>query len=241
MAIYIGTSGFSYHHWAEKFYPRGIKQPDWLGYYAGYFNSVEINSSFYRLPNENILKSWYDKTPDDFIFSVKGSRYIAHVKKLLVNQDSVDLFMDRANGLGKKLKVVLWQFPPNFEANSERLENFLKLLKSRKCRFAFEFRHESWCRNEIYEILKCHNAALVLADSPDFPKTEIQTADFSYIRFHGGKHLYDSKYSPKEMKDWSRKIGKLAEKGDVFAYFNNDANAYAVKNALELKRNSKNI
>ena len=241
MGIYIGTSGFSYHHWAEKFYPKGIKQSDWLTYYAKYFQSVEINSSFYRLPNENVLKSWYDKTPDDFIFSVKGSRYITHTKRLLVGQDSVDLFMNRADGLGKKLKVVLWQLPPNFEADSESLESFLKLLKSHKCRFAFEFRHESWFSEPIYRILRAYNAALVIADSPHFPKTEIQTADFSYIRFHGGKYLYDSKYSPKEMKHWSKKIGNLARSGDVFAYFNNDANAYAVKNALELKRTSKNI
>ncbi len=237
MAIFIGTSGFSYHHWTEKFYPKVVKQSDWLAYYAEHFNTVEINSSFYRLPNEKVFSSWYDKTPGDFSFSVKGSRYITHTKRLLVEKDSVNLFMERAESLGSKLKVVLWQFPPGFKVNPKRLERFLKLLKIYKCRFAFEFRHESWLGEPIYKILRAYNAALAIADSPHFPKTEIQTADFSYIRFHGGKYLYSSKYSPGEMKDWSKKIEKLSKKGNVFAYFNNDANAFAVKNALEMKEN----
>lgn len=239
MAIFVGTSGFSYHHWVKKFYPKEIKQASWLEYYARFFNTVEINSSFYRLPNEKVLEFWRERTPESFIFSIKGSRYITHTKRLLANQNSVDLFMQRAGGLKGKLKIVLWQFPPRFKADSERLRNFFRLLKPYSYRFAFEFRDESWFSAEIYEILRENNAALVLADSPDFPKKEIQTADFSYIRLHGGKYLYSSNYSPEEMKKWSEKIGRLAEKGDVFAYFNNDANAYAVKNALEIKKNLK--
>ena len=212
MMISIGTSGFLYHHWIERFYPINLKVSDRLSYYAKSFNSVEINSSFYRLPDKKNFQVWHDKTPKDFTFSIKGSRYITHTKKLLVEQDSVDLFMKRAESLGNKMKVVLWQLPPRFEADLGQLENFLELLKSYGCRFAFEFRHESWFCEEIYEILRTYNAAIVIADSPNFPRFEVQTADFSYIRFHGGKSLYSSKYSSCEMMEWSEKIVKLRKK-----------------------------
>ncbi len=236
MKTYVGTSGFSYHHWAEIFYPHDVRRSDWLEYYAKHFNSVEINSSFYRLPQEKTFENWRGKTPEGFVFSIKGSRFITHTKRLLIQQDSVDLFMQRAKGLDEKLKVILWQFPPSFKSQPDRLANFLRLLRHYDYRYAFEFRHESWFTGEVYEILTKYNAALVTADSPDFSKAEVQTADFSYIRFHGGKYLYKSNYSPDEMKEWSKKIEKLSKSGDVFAYFNNDANAFAAKNAIELKR-----
>ena len=236
MGIYIGTSGFSYHHWVKNFYPKDVLQKDWLEFYAKHFNTVEINSSFYRLPDKKTFQAWHDKTPKDFTFSIKGSRYITHTKRLFIEKDSVNLLMERTGSLGKKLKVVLWQLPSGLKVDSERLENFLELLKSYGCRFAFEFRHESWFCEEIYEALRKYNAALVIADSPNFPRFEVQTTDFSYIRFHGRKSLYSSKYSSCEMRAWSEKIAKLSKKGDVFAYFNNDSNAFAVKNAIELQK-----
>lgn len=235
MAIYVGTSGFSYHHWAEKFYPKNIKQSEWLSFYCKHFNSVELNVSFYRLPTEGAFKKWHDDTPPGFRFAVKGSRYITHTKRLLATDDAVKTFFERAKTLGGKLAVVLWQLPPSFEADFDRLENFLKLLKKYEHRNAFEFRNKSWFRDDIYKILKKYNSALVVSDSPDFPWEEVITSDFSYFRFHGGKYLYSSKYAPKEIKEFSEKIERLLKKGDVYAYFNNDANAYAAKNALELK------
>ena len=236
MAILIGTSGFSYRHWLQKFYPLDIEQSGRLSYYAKFFNTVELNVSFYRLPSENAFKKWYDNTPSDFKFALKGSRYITHTKKLFSSENSLKLFFERAKILGEKLSAVLWQFPQNFESNPERLKDFLKILQKYKCRHAFEFRHESWVSDEIYDILRKYNAALVITDSPIFPKVEARTADFSYIRFHGGKELYLSEYSQKELDVWAEKISKWRERGDVYAYFNNDANAYAVKNALELKK-----
>lgn len=236
MAIYIGTSGFSYHHWSLKFYPKEIKQADWLKYYAKFFNSVELNVSFYRLPDEGTFEKWCKSTPVDFVFVIKGSRYITHIKRLKVEKASIDIFMKRAELLQKKLHVVLWQLPPRMKKDIVRLETFLKLINRYKYRFVFELRNESWFSQDVYDVLKKYNAALVVADSPRFPRADVQTADFSYLRFHGGKYLYSSKYSPKEMKDWSKKIVKLAGNGDVYAYFNNDANAFAVKNSLELKK-----
>ena len=235
MTVYIGTSGFTYHHWIKEFYPDEIKHRNWLEYYAKHFDTVEINSSFYHLTDEKTFQSWYERTPPNFVFTIKGSRYITHTKRLLVAQESVDLFMQRASKLKSKLKVVLWQLPPSFRSDSKRLDNFLKLFKNYDYQVAFEFRHESWFNAEIYEVLKQHNAALVLSNSPDFPEKMVQTADFSYIRFHGGKDLYSSYYSSEEMNEWAKRIKKLSDARDVFAYFNNDANAFAVKNALEIK------
>lgn len=236
MARLIGTSGFSYRHWVEKFYPKEIRQSKRLEYYARFFDTVEINTSFYRLPSESVLDSWRQSTPDNFVFSIKGSRYITHTKRLLVEKESVNIFMQRVKGLQNKLKVVLWQFPPNFRSNPKRLVDFLNLLKRYDCRFAFEFRHESWFCDDIYEVLRKYNVALVISDSPDFPKKEVITADFVYIRLHGGIEPYISEYSQKELMSWAEKIQKWAEKGDIFTYFNNDTNAFAVKNALKMKK-----
>lgn len=235
MAIYIGTSGFSYNHWEEMFYPKDIKKSDWLWYYSQHFDTVEINSSFYRLPNVNSLQKWFDETPDDFIFSLKGSRYITHTKKLFSLENSLKIFFEKAKILGNKLPVILWQFPPNFKSNPKRLEEFLKNLQKYNYRYAFEFRHESWFNAQIYGILRYYNTALVVSSSPDFPKAEIMTADFIYIRFHGSRDLYTSEYSKKELVKWANKIKSWSESADIYAYFNNDECGFAIKNALEIK------
>lgn len=235
MAIFIGTSGFFYLHWRERFYPKNAKQPEWLSYYAELFDTVELNVSFYRLPSANAFQVWYDETPEDFSFSLKGSRYITHTKKLHDPEDAVKVFFDRAKILKDKLSVVLWQFSSSFETSPERLKKFLEILQRYGCRHAFEFRDESWFTDEIYGILKRYNAALVISDSPFFPKADVRTADFSYIRLHGAAELHSSEYFRKELKSWAEKVNNLAKKGDVYIYFNNDVNAYAVKNALEMK------
>ena len=198
--VYIGTSGYSYSHWSKVFYPRELPQSKWLEYYAENFNTVELNVTFYRLPQESAFSTWYKKTPKDFTFAVKGSRFITHVKKLNNIEDSLVLFMKRAKILKEKLGVILWQLPPNLKINTERLEDFLKNLKKYKHINAFEFRNESWFDEKIYSLLKKYNSVLVIADSPRYPLEEILTADFVYVRFHGGKVLYGSEYSKKELK-----------------------------------------
>ncbi|MCL5093995.1 MAG: DUF72 domain-containing protein [Patescibacteria group bacterium] len=236
MTIQIGTSGFSYEDWAQKFYPAELPKTKWLEYYAQNFNTVELNSPFYRLPSEKSFQKWHKETPAGFHFAVKGNRYLTHVKRLKNSEDSINLFFKRALNLKEKLDVVLWQLPPNFKANAERLEKFLFEAKRFKICQAIEFRDQSWFKEPIYKILKKYNVSAVIADSPLLPKIEILTADFIYIRFHGAKILYSSNYSDKELQEWAYKIKAWSKNRDVFIYFNNDYNAYAVKNALYLKQ-----
>jgi len=257
MSIFIGTSGYSYPHWIDNFYPKDLPQSKWLEHYSKFFNTVELNVTFYRLPQESAFKNWYKRTPKDFLFVVKGSRFITHIKKLKGVEDSVKLFIkDRAEILKEKLGLILWQLPPNFKVAEsckqsgirlEEFERFLKLLTpyrlSHIAQFAFEFRNETWFNKEIYDLLKNYNCALVIADSPQLRSLSFAgqaqyplTADFVYIRFHGGKILYGSEYSEKELKEWAYKIKKWSRGKDVFVYFNNDFQGFAVKNALKLKK-----
>ncbi|HDP69753.1 MAG TPA: DUF72 domain-containing protein [Actinobacteria bacterium] len=239
--IYVGTSGFNYKHWSDGvFYPKGVSQRKWLEYYAEYFNTVELNVSFHRLPKESVFEGWYKRTPENFIFVSKGSRFITHVKKLANCDDSIELFFNNAKGLKEKLEVVLWQFPPNFHINVERLQKFCELLikneVAKSARHAFEFRHESWFCDEIYEILKKHNFSLCIAHSKRWSFEQITTASYVYMRFHGGEVLYGSDYSNEELKDWATRAKKwLSENRDIYAYFNNDAYGYAVYNAKKFK------
>lgn len=234
--IHIGTSGYSYSHWQDVFYPASLSESKWLEYYVKYFKTVELNITFYRLPQEKIFKSWYKRTPKDFVFAVKGSRFISHIKKLKDVAEPLKLFFSRLKYLKKKTCVVLWQLPPAWKLNLKRLEEFLKMQKRYKIRQAFEFRNKTWFCPEVYQLLKKYNAALCIADSPDWPEVEEATADFIYIRLHGGKILYGSNYSAAELKEWAKKIKKWTKnRKNVYVYFNNDFEGYAVKNALELK------
>ncbi|MEW6407431.1 MAG: DUF72 domain-containing protein [Patescibacteria group bacterium] len=254
--IWIGTSGYNYDHWQSVFYPENLAQKKWLEFYTKHFKTVELNVTFYRLPQESAFHGWHCRTPKDFLFVCKGSRFISHIKKLRGVKQAVDLFFARAKLLKEKLKVVLWQFPPNFKLKQktkdqkskiqiknkkiEKLkmfENFLRLLKKYKIRQAFEFRDESWFCEEIFYLLKKYNYALVLADSPRYPLAEKITADFVYVRFHGSKALFSSNYTKSELQNWAKKIKKWQkQKLDIYCYFNNDAQGYAVKNAKELAR-----
>ncbi len=247
--IYIGTSGYSYQHWKKIFYPEDVKQNKWLEYYAQHFNTVELNVTFYRLPGEKVFSGWYNRVPKDFLFVVKGSRFITHIKKLNNCQEPLDLLMQRVKLLKEKLGVILWQLPPSLRLaigdkdsgiRIEKFEGFLKLLISYHLshipRFSFEFRHQSWFCKEVYDLLKKYNIALCIADSPRWPLSEETTADFVYLRFHGGKELYGSNYSDKELASWAEKIKKWKKSKDIYAYFNNDAYGYAVENAKTLKK-----
>lgn len=239
--VYIGTSGFNYKHWGDGvFYPSGLPQSKWLDFYAQYFDTVELNTTFYRLPQKSVFESWYNQAPNNFIFAVKGNRFITQQKKLKDPEGPVQNFFESASGLGDRLSVVLWQLPPNFSANTERLREFCETLRenpvAKTVRHTFEFRHESWFTEETYKILREYRYALCIADSPVWPLAEEVTADFVYLRFHGGHELYGSNYSDAELKNWVKKTKKwLTEDKDVYVYFNNDAYGYAPKNAKTLK------
>ncbi len=239
--IYIGTSGFNYKHWSNGvFYPEDIPQRKWLEYYVEHFNTVELNVSFYRLPKKSVFEGWRERTPEDFVFAIKGSRFITHIKKLKDCEAPIELFFNNARGLKEKLGVVLWQLPPNLHADVEKLEKFCGLLKKNRVakgtKQVFEFRHDSWFCEKIYGVLRRHNFSLCIAHSRRWPYKEVATADYVYVRFHGGDVLYGSNYSDEELKTWASKIRRWSnEASGVFIYFNNDACGYAVHNAKKLR------
>lgn len=233
--LQVGTSGWSYPHWRERFYPKESKAADWLPYYAKHFSTVELNNSFYRLPSKDQFKEWAARLPDGFIVTVKVSRYITHIKRLRNARQYLDTLLERAEGLGEHLGPLLFQTPPRLRADLERLEELVKTLPEGH-RFAFEFRHESWFNEEVYELLKSGGAALCIASSPNYPSKRMVTAPFSFFRFHGGTELHSSEYGEAELSGWADEIGDHLDRGvDVYAYFNNDANAYAVGNAQRLR------
>lgn len=235
--LYIGTSGWSYPHWEGIFYPEGLTKRKWLEFYTGHFNTVELNSSFYHLPKESTFSDWYERTPKGFLFAVKVSRFISHVKYLKDCKEPWLNFYQRAKLLKEKLGPFLIQLPPNWEKDLERLKDFARVIKevSPKERFGFEFRNESWFVKEVYEVLEDYNLALVLADTPYYPYVEKITADFVYLRLHGSERLYASRYSTKQLKGWAKKIKNWQKKGlNVYCYFDNDAQGFAVENAKEL-------
>jgi uncharacterized protein YecE (DUF72 family) len=240
--IFIGTSGYNYPHWWNGvFYPSHLPQKRWLEFYTEYFDTVELNVSFYRLPKKEVFEGWYKRTPNDFLFAVKGSRLITHMKRLRDCREPLSLLLDHASPLKKKLGVVLWQLPPRFKFQKERLEEFCVLLstlpRSEILCHAFEFRDESWLCPDAFRILEEFNYAFCIASGSGLPTMEVVTSDFVYLRLHGGEVLYGSNYSDKELKRWAEKIQRWREKGKmVFVYFNNDAYGFALKNALTLKK-----
>lgn len=230
--VWIGTSGWSYEHWKNGvFYPEDWKEHQ-LKYYQKFFDTVELNASFYHLPKKKTFENWRELVPENFIFAVKGSRYITHIKKLKEVEEPLNRLLDRARGLEDKLGPILFQFPPSWEIKLERLKKFLKLLPEDQ-RFTFEFRHPSWFCPEVYQLLSQYNAALALADTPNYPLVEEITTDFVYIRLHGHQQLYGSEYSQKELEKWAQKVNNWGR--ETFVYFDNDAQGYAPKNAQELK------
>ena len=236
--FFIGTSGWSYSHWKGLFYPESLSPTKFLNYYLSKFDTVEVNSSFYHLPREQTFKNWYKKTPKDFLFSVKASRFISHRKKLKDCFEPWKLFYSRAKFLKEKLGPILFQLPPGFKADKSRLEDFLKILPKNQ-RFTFEFRHLSWFNKSVYQTLKKHKIALTIADTPSYPLVKKITADFTYLRLHGHKELYASNYSGASLKKWARLIKKWVKDFKlkaVYVYFDNDAHCFAPQNALRLKK-----
>jgi uncharacterized protein YecE (DUF72 family) len=230
---YIGTSGWHYDHWRKVFYPEGLPKSKWLEFYSGLFSSVELNASFYRLPSENAFANWKDSSPPGFVFSVKVSRFITHIKRLKNIAEPISNFMARVQLLDGKLGPLLYQLPQDLKRDDQALEDFVKVLPT-NARHVFEFRHNSWFNDAIFDLLRHHNIGLCIYDMPDFSTPVMATSDFAYLRFHGNRRLYSSSYSDEELEVLAGKVRGL-ETDVVYAYFNNDAEGFAVRNALTLK------
>lgn len=234
--IYIGTSGWSYDHWKGPFYPADLPASHMLDFYARHFHSVEINSSFYRLPEKLTLRHWYENTPDDFLFAAKASRYITHMKKLREPRSTVPAFLRRIALLGDKLGPILFQLPPHWRFNAARLQEFVACL-SRDFSYAFEFRDRSWLNPAALEILQQHDMALCIYQLEGFTAPFELTTDWTYVRLHGPHDAYAGSYSTGALSGWSDSIARWARNGNtVFCYFDNDESAHAAANAAQLNR-----
>lgn len=234
--IYIGTSGWSYKHWKGTFYPEKTKAAEQLDYYQQLFDTVEINNSFYRLPSVETIEHWVESVSKDFLFSVKASRYITHLKRLHDAGPAFDEFLARILKFKTKLGPILFQLPPNLKYNRERLQTFLEHLP-KTYRYVFEFRNEEWYNEEVYDLLTKHNCAFCIFEFAGDFTPETITADFVYVRLHGpGKNKYQGSYTDDQLNDWAKKCKKWQRKHlDVFIYFDNDEKGYAGFNAKTLK------
>ncbi len=233
--IHIGTSGWHYGHWKGPFYPDALSAKEFLVFYSRKFQTVEINNSFYKLPEESTLEAWKETVPPGFIFAAKASRYITHMKKLKEPRQSLATFLDRIAVLGDKLGPILFQLPPRWSCNPERLRHFLAALPGR-FRFAFEFRDPSWINDQTCQALAEHGAAFCIFEIAGYLSPKEVTADFVYIRLHGPGGAYEGSYDTPTLAGWAGAIRSWAAQGkEVFCYFDNDQAGFAAQNALELQ------
>ncbi len=231
----IGTSGWSYPNWVGPFYPDKLKRNEWLAHYAQSFSTVELNASFYRPPMANMLKGWDKRTPNDFRFSVKAWRVITHYRRLAECEDNLRGFLDRLGPLSHKISTLLFQLPPNFEVDVERLDAFLSLLPEQP-RAAFEFRDPSWHDDAVYDLLAKHNRAFVPFELAGETAPRAVTADFVYVRLHGREAKYRGQYSEAALDDWADWLAARLDEGrDAYVYFDNTDEAdHAVRDAQRL-------
>jgi uncharacterized protein YecE (DUF72 family) len=240
--LYIGTSGWVYRSWKGPFYPDTLPSRRYLAHYAQEFETTEINSSFYHLPRASTFTNWAEQVPEDFIFAVKASRFLTHIKRLLDPEEPWQRFIESAVNLGSRLGPILLQFPPSFKIQASRLETFFNVAQAVKPRptplkLVCEFRHESWFHPDIYRLLNRYHVAWCIADGAKYPRKDLVTTDFAYIRYHGRSKMFASNYSKAVLLKEARLIKQHLRDGlDVFVYFNNDAQANAVRNARLLKR-----
>jgi uncharacterized protein YecE (DUF72 family) len=233
----VGTSGWQYKHWKGRFYPADLPTSEWLSHYTRHFDTVELNNPFYRQPERKTFEKWRRAVPDEFLFSVKLNRFITHLKRLNIEANSVERSYGTLAGLGPKAAVVLVQLPPRMKFDEERAGRFFKLVAPRRRRHAIEPRDASWFTDDALAFLRRRNIALVIGDTPRWPTHVAVTADFVYLRFHGPERLYASNYSDDVLREWAQRIRAWCGEGrDVFAYFNNDEQGFAVKNALRLRQ-----
>ncbi len=229
--LYVGTSGWQYPHWRGTFYPPSLAQSRWLGYYSERFQTVEVNNTFYNLPAGAAFETWAAQTPDDFIFALKMSRFLTHIKRLKDPGEPVRRFMERAERLGPKLGPILVQLPPQLGVDVDRLDQLLAQFTP-GVRVAVEFRHPSWFESKVRSLLERRQAALCLSDTPRRRTPLWRTADFGFVRFHEGEARPHPCYGRAALKTWARRLAGLYEPdADVFAFFNNDGRACALRDA----------
>jgi uncharacterized protein YecE (DUF72 family) len=236
-ALHIGCSGWNYTSWKDDFY-EGKPARLWLQHYAQFFDTVEVNNTFYRLPLETSVARWVAETPPHFLIAVKASRYLTHIRRLTDLGGGIERFYQRLEPLIRtpKFGPVLWQLPANFRRDDDRLAAALAALPpGRHC---FEFRHASWFAEPVYDLLRRHQAALVIGDRPEVKEFQTYelTTDWTYVRFHYGSRGRGGNYSERELKEWARRFEDWAREVEIFAYFNNDWELFAVRNALWLKK-----
>ena len=239
--IYIGTSGWHYEHWKGSFYPKNLPDRDMLKYYINHFCCVEINNSFYKLPQKKTIVTWYNAVPENFIFALKGSRYITHMKKLKNSRESSLQFLERVNVLENKLGPILFQLPPRWKCNPERLNEFLEGLP-RVYRYAFEFRDPSWFNQKVYSILKTHHAAFCIYDFNQRQSPKEITTDFVYLRLHGPSGPYEGSYSRTDLSRLTEDFCAWVKKRiKIYCFFDNDQEGYAAQDAIKLQKMTEGI
>ena len=235
--ILIGTSGWHYDSWRGPFFPSGLPLKNQLQFYASQFPTTELNGVFYRTPTAAAVRSWEEQTGRNFVFAWKASRFITHWKRLSENsENSLELLEDRLSLLDRKAGPILFQLPPNFSANAERLAAFLDRLKKKR-RYSFEFRHPSWYSPPIFRLLSRHNVSLCISDHHDAPSPWKRTADFVYVRGHGPGGRYRGHYRGATLAGWAKRIRSWKKQGcDVYIYFDNDQKSAAPADALKLRQ-----
>ena len=233
--IHIGTSGWHYQHWKGPFYPEELSDKLLFKHYTKFFQTAEINNTFYQMPEQRTFAHWRDSAPDGFLFSVKASRYITHMKKLKDPDEPISNFINGVTALGEKLGPILFQLPPKWNFNLERLRSFLNALPG-DYRYAFEFRDPSWFGNQTEEALAEKGAAFCIYDFEQRQSPRSVTADFIYVRLHGPDGAYKGRYEDKALSDWAEAFSSWADEGkEIFCYFDNDERGYAAQNGLRLK------
>jgi uncharacterized protein YecE (DUF72 family) len=234
-SLHVGTSGWNYKHWRGPFYPDDLSSKRWLEYYVDRLSSVEINNSFYNLPETKTLKAWNATTPKSFLFTAKVSRYLTHMKKLKDPAEPLRRFLDRMQALESKLGPILFQLPPRWKCNPDRLAGVLERLPNDRPA-AFEFRDESWWCDAVYALLRQHNAALCIFDLAGTTSPKEITADFTYLRLHGPGDKYQGQYGKRGLSGWAGAISNWRTSGvDCYCYFDNDDSGYAAMDALALQ------
>jgi uncharacterized protein YecE (DUF72 family) len=233
---FIGTSGWHYKHWRGAFYPEDVRPAAMLDYYVRHFETVELNNTFYRLPTEKAVREWRESTPPGFTFAAKGSRYITHMKKLSDPAPALEKYFSRVDLLGGKLGPVVFQLPPFWECNYERLEQFLAALPGGG-RYAFEFRNPTWHNDRVYALLERTGAAWCSWDLAGAQSPVLVTGRFAYVRLHGPGGAYQGSYSDDALAAWARRIDEWTGRGfDSYLYFDNDQAGFAVQDAQRLLR-----